>query len=97
MAAQVVIAGSDPVLSGALHRVSPAMSVEALRGKIRVTSPAVGILSFSAKGRTAAQAETTANAVAKSYTAYVGSRSTPAGPVSAHILDPATAAAGRGH
>ena len=47
------------------------MSLQALRSKVKVTSPAVGILSFSAKGRTAAQAEATANAVAKSYTAFV--------------------------
>ncbi len=93
MGAQVVIASSDAVLSGALPGVSPAMSPEALRSKIealrsgiKVTTPAVGILSFSANGRTAVQAEATANAAAKSYTAYVGSRSAPAGRVLARIL-----------
>ena len=79
MATQVVIAGSDPVLSGALSQVSPAVSLQALRAKINVTSPATGILSISANGRTAAQAEATANAVAGSYTAYVGSRTSLAG------------------
>ena len=95
MAAQVVIATSDRVLSGALPTVSPAMSLEALRSKVKVTSPAVGILSFSATGRTAAQAEATANAAAKSYT-RLSSASTPTGRAQAHILDPATVAAGRG-
>ena len=95
MAAQVVIATSDPVLSGVLPTVRPAMSLEALRSKVKVTSPAVGILSFSATGRTAAQAEATANAAARSYT-RLSSASTPTGRAQAHILDPATVAAGRG-
>ena len=94
MATQIVIAGSDPVLSGALPQVSPAVSLQALRTKIHVTSPATGILSISAKGRTAAQAEATANAVAGSYTAYVGSRTSLAGLVSAHVLDSAGSASG---
>jgi capsular polysaccharide biosynthesis protein len=92
MRTQVVIASSDPVLSGALPSVSPAMLLEAVQSKIKVTSPAVGILSISAMGLTAAQAEATANAVAKSYTAYVGSTRAPAGRALAHILDPATTA-----
>ena len=95
MAAQVVIATSDPVLSGALPTISPATSLEALRSKVKVTSPAVGILSFSGTGRTAAQAKATANAAAKSYT-HLSSASTPTGRAMAHILDPATVAAGRG-
>jgi capsular polysaccharide biosynthesis protein len=94
MATQIVIAGSDPVLSGALHQLSPTMSLQALRTKIGVTSPATGILSISAKGRTATQAEATANAVAGSYTAYVGSRTSLAGLVSAHVLDSAGSASG---
>ena len=94
MATQIVIAGSDPVLSGALPHVSPAVSLQALRTKIQVTSPATGILSISAKGRTAAQAEAIANAVAGSYTAYVGSRTSLAGLVSAHVLDSAGSASG---
>ena len=72
------------------------MSLEALRSKVKVTSPAVGILSFSATGRTAAQAEATANAAAKSYT-RLSSASTPTGRAQAHILDPATVAPGGGH
>jgi capsular polysaccharide biosynthesis protein len=94
MATQIVIAGSEPVLSGALSQVSPPMSLQALRTKIKVASPATGILSISAKGRTAAQAEDTANAVAESYTDYVSSRASLAGLVSAHVLDSAVSASG---
>jgi hypothetical protein len=95
MATQIFVAGSDPVLSSALSQVSPKVSLQALRAKINITSPATGIISISAKGRTAAQAEATANAVAGSYTAYVGSKTSQAGaPVSAHTLDKAGTASG---
>jgi capsular polysaccharide biosynthesis protein len=94
MATQIVIAGSDPVLSSALPQASPAKSIQALRTKLHITSPATGILSISAQGRTAAQAEATANAVAESYTSYVGSRVSLAGVVSAHVLDAAGSASG---
>jgi capsular polysaccharide biosynthesis protein len=94
MATQIVIAGSDPVLSGALSQVSPAMSLQELRTKVDIASPATGILSISAKGRTARQAEATANAVAESYTGYVSSRASLAGLVSAHVLDSAVSASG---
>jgi len=94
MATQIVIAGSDPVLSAALSQVKPAMSLQTLRTKIAITSPATGILAISAKGRTAALAEATANAVAGSYTVYVGSRASLAGLVSAHVLDAAGSASG---
>jgi capsular polysaccharide biosynthesis protein len=92
MATQIVIAGSDPVLSRVLADVTSATTLEALRNKIHITSPAVGILSISAQGRTAAQAEGTANAVADSYTAYVGSSSGLA--VSARVLNSAKIATG---
>jgi capsular polysaccharide biosynthesis protein len=94
MATQIYIAGSDPVLSSALSHASPAMSIQVLRTKLHITSPATGILSISAQGRTAAQAEATANAVAESYTSYVGSRASLAGLVSAHVLDAAGSASG---
>jgi capsular polysaccharide biosynthesis protein len=94
MVTQIVIAGSDPVLSSALSEVSPAMSLQTLRNEIHIASPATGILSISAKGRTAGQAEITANAVAESYTAYVSSRASLAGLVSAHVLDSAVTASG---
>jgi capsular polysaccharide biosynthesis protein len=94
MASQAAIASSDPVLSLALPHVSPAMSLETLQRDIQVTSPTEGILSISASGRTAAEAEATANAVARSYVAYVDSAASPVGLVSAHMLDVARTATG---
>jgi capsular polysaccharide biosynthesis protein len=92
MATQVVIAGSDPVLSGALPHVSPAVPLETLHNQIQVQSLTDSILSISATGKTAAQAEATANAVARSYVAYVGSTGSSVGRTVANILEPATSA-----
>jgi capsular polysaccharide biosynthesis protein len=94
MATQAVIATSDQVLSPALPHVSPAMSLAALRRDIQVTSPTEGVLSIGASGRTAAQAEAIANAVARSYVAHVDSAASPVGLVSADVLDVARTATG---
>jgi capsular polysaccharide biosynthesis protein len=93
MATQVVVASSDPVLSGALPHVSPAVSLATLRNRIQVKSLTVSILSISGNGKTAAQAEAAANAVARSYVAYVGSAHSDVGRVQADILQSATSAA----
>jgi capsular polysaccharide biosynthesis protein len=93
-ATQVVIASSSPVLSGALPRVKPAMSLQSLQSDVQVSSPTPGIISISSQGKTAAQAEGTANAVADSYVAYVSSPRSVAGKVQARLLEPATSAAG---
>lgn len=93
MSTQIFIVDSNPVLSGALRYISSAKSLQSLRSKIQVASPTYGVLSISAMGRTAAQAETTANAVAHSYITYVGPNS-PAGHVQASVLAPATSATG---
>jgi capsular polysaccharide biosynthesis protein len=94
LATQVVIAGSDPVLGSALRRVAPAMSLQTLRGRVQVKTLTSNVLSISAEGKTAAQAEGTANAVANSYVAYVSSGKIPGGQVQARVLAPATTAAG---
>jgi capsular polysaccharide biosynthesis protein len=93
MSTQIFIVDSNPVLSGALRYIGSAKSLPSLRTEIQVASPTYGILSISAMGRTAAQAETTANAVAHSYIAYVGPNS-PAGHVPASVLAPAASATG---
>ena len=93
MTTQIFIVASNPVLSGALPYVSSAKSLQSLRSGIQVTSPVDGILSISAMGRTAAQAETAANAVAHSYIAYVGPKS-PAEDIQASVLARATSATG---
>jgi capsular polysaccharide biosynthesis protein len=96
MATQTIIATSNPVLSRALPHVSPAMSLEALRSEVQANGLTDSVLSISAAGRTAAQAEATANAVAYSYVAYVGSGNVPGGRVQASILQSATSATGTG-
>jgi hypothetical protein len=70
------------------------VSLAALRNLIQVRSLTSNLLSISAQGKTAAQAEGAANAVANSYVAYVRSSKSPAGTVRAHLLEPATNASG---
>jgi hypothetical protein len=94
MATQVVVAGSAPVLTAALPHISPAMSLQALKNNIQVSNPAGAIISISASGKTAAQAEDTANAVANSYVSYLTSSKNPVGYVSANVLEYATTASG---
>lgn len=89
-AAQVVIANSTPVLSGALPSVHPAVSLQTMQSRVQVTSVGSDVLSVSAKSGTDAQAESMANAVADSYIAYVGAADAPLGQVPAQILTAAT-------
>ena len=93
-ATQAVIARSTPVLSAALPSARPAMSLAALRADIQVNSLTGYILSISAESKRADDAEATANAVAKSYIAYVNSPNSPIPQVSARILQPAISASG---
>ena len=90
---QVVVAGSDPVLSAALQNVTPPISVAKLRGEVKVTSTTSGIISISAKGKSPAVADATANAVADSYAAYVADKKSPVHVV-ARVLERATNATG---
>lgn len=93
MATQIVVATSDPVLSGALTHIGPALSLRRLHDDVKAASLTDSILAISATGTTAAQAEATANAVARSYVAYVGSATSDVGRVLANVLQPATSAA----
>jgi Domain of unknown function (DUF1707) len=72
-ATQVVIANSDPVLTGATRRLGQTLSLSALRGLVQAKSLSPDIISISAQGNTAAQAAETANAVANSYVDYLNS------------------------
>jgi capsular polysaccharide biosynthesis protein len=94
-ATQEVIAASDPVLVAALPAARPAMSLGALRSDVRISSPASDVITVTATSTVAADAEATANAVASSYTNYVDSGDSPAGPAHAVLLDWATSATGR--
>jgi capsular polysaccharide biosynthesis protein len=92
---QVLIAGSTPVLALAQETAAPSMSLQTLRDRVQVKSLTVNLLSVSALGKTADQAEDTANAVANSYVNFVRAASTAAGKVQAHVLQRATNASGR--
>ena len=95
LATQEVVAASDPVLVGALPHISPPISLQMLQARIIVTSVnASSVLSFAATGSTAAQAESTANAVGNSYIAYVGSATETAVHAVAKVLEPANTATG---
>ena len=48
----------------ALHSIEPPMSLQTLRGRVQVSSLTSDLISISAQGKTAAQAEGIANAVA---------------------------------
>ena len=97
MATEVVIAESQPILSIALPMIQPPMSLLTLENQLSVASPAAGIISISAQGKSAAQAESAANAVAKSYIAYVRNPDTPVGRVAkALLLQQATTTTGTG-
>jgi capsular polysaccharide biosynthesis protein len=94
IATQVVIAGSDPVLSRALPQLGQGVSLQALRGEVQVKSLTSYLISVSATGATAARAEATANAVARSYIGYIDSASSPVGGVPASMFESATTATG---
>lgn len=91
---QVVIAGSDPVLSGALRAARHGMSLEALSTEVHVSSLTSNVIQISGQARTATQAVDIANAVANSYVAYVSAATSPVGHVPARLLQPATQASG---
>jgi capsular polysaccharide biosynthesis protein len=94
MATQVVIADSDAVLTGALSKLGPGTSLQKLRSEVQVRSLTSYIIAVSAKSRNAAEAKAVANAVATSYTAYVGAARSPVGHVPAQLLEPAKTATG---
>jgi capsular polysaccharide biosynthesis protein len=93
IATQVVVATSNPVLSGALPHITPSTSLDTLRTMVQAKSLTAYLISISAKGTTASRAEANANAVAASYVAYVTS-GTGVVAVAAKIFQPATTATG---
>jgi capsular polysaccharide biosynthesis protein len=94
LATQLVIAESNPVLSGALPHVRPAMSIDQLRSEVEIGSQTDYIISVSAEAKSAADSEVTANALAESYIAYIGSPNNPAGRVQAQLLQSAASGTG---
>jgi len=71
MATQELIADSYVVLTGALPNVDPPTQLVDLRNRVRVKGLTASLMSISADGKTAVEADRTANAVAESYVSYV--------------------------
>src|SRR5262245_49186022 len=94
MSTQVVIADSGPVLAQAQRSIHPAVSLPTLRDRIQAKSVTSNIVSVTAQGKTPAEAEGAANAVATSYVAYVGNTKRAARTVQARLLEPATSTTG---
>jgi uncharacterized protein involved in exopolysaccharide biosynthesis len=95
MSTRAVIVGSDPVLVSALRSIHPAVPLPTLRHRTQAKSVAADILSVTAQGKTAAEAEGAANAVADSYVAYVSNRKSAAATVQARVLEPAMSTTSR--
>jgi capsular polysaccharide biosynthesis protein len=94
---QEVIAKSGPVLQGALpHIHPPSMSINELRDDITVGSQTPFIISVSVQARDAADAAANADAIARSYVAYIGASSNPGGAVQAQLLQSASRGTGSG-
>lgn len=92
IATQVVVAGSDPVLAGALGNSDGGGSLQTLRQHVHVTELTPNILSVGATGATAPAAVRTANSVAASYVAYVHTQGSAGGVVAANLFQPAVEA-----
>lgn len=91
---QAVIADSDPVLIAARRSLHPPITLETLHHRVSAASVTSTVLQITALGKTARQAEDTANAVARSYVTFVRSPRTPGGKASAQVLESATPAVG---
>jgi capsular polysaccharide biosynthesis protein len=94
MATEVVVAGSDPVLNGAIQGLPPGTTLTTLRNTVQARSVTSTVISFTVRARTSAAAEATANAVAGSYLAFIGSSASPVGHVAGRVLSPAVTAVG---
>ena len=91
-ATEVVIADSYPVLSAAAAKVSPPVSVGQLESDVQTKSLTTYLISITATSVSADGAEEIANAVAESYIAYVGDKTTPVQHLVAELFQPATTA-----
>ena len=94
IATQVVIAGSAPVLTGALPKLGSGETLQSLQEKVKVSQVTPNAISVTAKDNSAAAAVQDANAVAASYVAFITSGKSPFASVVPHILVSATSATG---
>jgi len=93
---EVIVAGSTPVLVGAMRHIDPVMPLGVLRSRVQVSSVTADILAIDAQGTTGAEAMDTANAVASSYIEYIRNTTSPDVPgiPGAWVLEPGTSATG---
>lgn len=89
---QVVIASSQPVLTGAQSSLHPPVPLSTLLARVQTNSVTSNVVGVTAGAKDAAAAENIANAVADSYVSYLGSRNAPGGQVVARVLERATSA-----
>jgi capsular polysaccharide biosynthesis protein len=89
---QAVVVTSAPVLSRVLLNAGLGLSYHTLLSRVQAAPAAYLTLSISAEGDTAQQAERTANAVTRSYLAYVTSTANPVGQQPAELLQRAVTA-----
>jgi capsular polysaccharide biosynthesis protein len=94
VATDVVIVGSEPVLSRALPSISPPMALVTLQDRLTVKSLTSSAISISVRGKSDQQAEDGANSVARAYIAYVTGPGSPVGTLAARLLQPATTPTG---
>jgi capsular polysaccharide biosynthesis protein len=94
MTTDVVIAQSDLVLSQALPKISPSLSLQHLRTSVTATSLTSSLIQVTGSSTTQSGAESIANAVADSFISYIRSPSSPIGHQEAELFESATVAKG---
>jgi capsular polysaccharide biosynthesis protein len=95
---QVFIAESEPVLKSAGQNLSPALTTDQVRDRVKVTAVTQDVIKIDAKGQTAQESMQLANAVAGIYLVYVTSAQNLPGDLGkktgARVLEQATSARG---
>jgi len=91
---QVVVATSEPVLSGAARQLRPPPALQTLRTRVTASALTYDVIAITGHSRTAREARAMATAVANSYVSYVSASDSAVGRVQAHRLGTASAATG---
>jgi capsular polysaccharide biosynthesis protein len=92
---EVYIAKIPDVLYLALPDIHPQLTEAQLAKQVQVSNVTPNVIQFTGSAKTAAQAESIANAVAQSYLRYIDSPSSPAGKIVGKMLVRATVATGK--
>jgi hypothetical protein len=91
---QVLLAGSEPVLTAAGQAVVPSLSLTVMERRVTVSSLTPNVLAITGHARTPSTAEALANAVAGSYLAYIKAHHASSGVVGGQVVEPAATATG---